>query len=401
MPPHDLPCTRTERFAEPFDTSWTPVGDALLADTPECRESNYGHRLVLGGAPDDWEVPVRRWRDAHAGKGVKTAWLNLEAPALEPPTPVVPPGLKLETTTTGRFPGSRATAVGGPPGGYEVRLVRDDDWPALHASAVAINEWTDDVDGQRYLDHVIVGRRRQHAEGRLRQWLAVDASTGAVAGMAAVVEGAGEARFQDVQTVAEHRRRGLCTALIAAALADHRGRRPDWKLWLNVHPDGPAAGVYARLGFVPETTMWSVSAPAPRDEAQILTLTAAFEASTLPVAQWHHREHVTVGVQFLRDADLEVAVALERMRGAIHRFLDAHGVVTTDGAGYHETLTRGWLEVVAGLLRDRPAESLEDAVLGATLRLGDKRHLLRHWSKERLMSSESRAAWVEPDVAPL
>lgn len=401
MPARTLPCSRTERFATPFQTTWISVDQGALADTPGCRASNYPHRLVLGRAPTSWEAAFRTWRDGHAGKGIRTAYVNLEVAELDLVPPRVPPGLVLETTVTGQFAPSRAGKLRPPAEGYAIRLIDRSEWAALASAAVRINDWAADEGGIQYLDQVIVGRRRQHRAGCLRQWVAVKRATGEVVAMAAVVEGDAESRFQNVQTVAEHRGRGLCSALIAAALADHAERRPDTPLWLNQHPDGPAAGLYGRLGFQAHTTMWSLSCPAPRDEAQILALTAAFEAATLPVDEWHHREHITVAVQILREGDGRVGTAVDRMRADLHRFLDAHGIETTKDRGYHETLTRGWLEVTAAFLRARPTESLQDAVLGATLELGDKLLLLRHWSGECLMSWESRRAWVAPDLAPI
>ncbi|MCP4872397.1 MAG: hypothetical protein GY898_27170 [Proteobacteria bacterium] len=348
MPGHDLPSSRTERFAQAFDTSWTRVGEDLVSDTPECRESNYCHRIALARRPTDWEAKFRLWRDTHAGKGIKTAWVDLELDELAPEAPDLPPGLKLELNTVGRFDGP-AEPPRPPADDYDLRLIEPDEWEALHTAAVAINEWENDDAGKRYLDCVIVGRQRQ----------------------------------------------------LAAATADHRDRHPGEPVWISVDPEGPAAGIYRRRGFRQHTTTWSVSCPAPRDEAQILTLTAAFEAGTLPVADWHHREHVTVAVQLLREADLDVPSAMDRMRTDLHQYLAAHGIETTKDAGYHETITRGWLELTARFLRSRPAESLEDAVLGAALHLGNKLQLLDHWSRDCLKSWESRRAWVEPDIRPL
>ncbi len=394
----DLPARRTDRFAQPFETSWTDLGDVLVAEAAACRASNWGHRIALVRAPADWEMPFRTWREHHAGKGVQTAYVELETAAVATPPPDLPPGLRLEVTLTGRM------EDGGPiedVAGYDLRLAELADWPAIHAAAVEINGWQEQPREQAYLDAVVAGRIRQAEAGALAKWIAVERATGEVASMVAVVDGPRESRFQDVQTREAQRKRGLATALLTRAIEGHRGRRPGLPLWINVHVEGTARPLYERLGFVPESQQWCVSRPAPRDEAAIVRLVERFEAATLPIEEWHHVEHVVVAVSFLRDAGRDVDVAMDRMRAALHRFLDTHGIETTPERGYHETITRGWLQMTAAHLAGRDDEPLEDAVLGATTWLGDKLLPLRHWRKETLMSAEARAGWVPPDVAPI
>jgi GNAT superfamily N-acetyltransferase len=53
------------------------------------------------------------------------------------------------------------------------------------------------------------------------------------------------ARFQDVQTLPEYRRRGIAGALLASAARDVRGAR----FVIFTEPGAPAARVYQRIGF--------------------------------------------------------------------------------------------------------------------------------------------------------
>jgi len=88
------------------------------------------------------------------------------------------------------------------------------------------------------------------------------------------------------------------------------------------------------------------------------------------------------------------------MRVGIIRLNASHGLVETAARGYHETITRVWLAVVRQLMQEVAAESSLAFVEACGDRLA-KDALLRHYSRERLMSVEARARFVEPDLAPL
>lgn len=133
---------------------------------------------------------------------------------------------------------------------------------------------------------------------------------------------------------------------------------------------------------------------APGDEE----LWTAFAAGTLPAATWTHRAHLRVAWMFLRRYSLDEAHVL--LRVGIIRLNAAHGLVETPARGYHDTLTRLWLSLVAAAMRttDAPtSDAFVDACAGA---LG-KDAALRHYSRERLTSVRARAIFVEPDVQPL
>lgn len=127
-------------------------------------------------------------------------------------------------------------------------------------------------------------------------------------------------------------------------------------------------------------------------------LWTAFAAGTLPAATWTHRAHLRVAWMFLRRYALDEAHVL--LRVGIIRLNAAHGLVETPARGYHDTLTRLWLSLVAAAMRttDAPtSDAFVDACAGA---LG-KDAALRHYSRERLTSVRARAIFIEPDVLPL
>jgi hypothetical protein len=127
-------------------------------------------------------------------------------------------------------------------------------------------------------------------------------------------------------------------------------------------------------------------------------LWSAFQQRTLPAAQWTHRSHVRVAALHLGRWNADEAHL--RMRVGIIRLNASHGLEETPDRGYHETLTRTWLALVAHARADARYANTE-ALLGAHPELLDKQLALRFYSREHLMSLRARTIFIEPDLAPL
>lgn len=127
-------------------------------------------------------------------------------------------------------------------------------------------------------------------------------------------------------------------------------------------------------------------------------LLAAFESRTLPADAWSHRAHLRVAWLHARQYALDEAHL--RLRVGIIRLNLAHGLVETAERGYHETLTRVWLALVAGLAACAD-DTDSDAFVGRNASALEKAAPLRHYSRERLLSLEARAVFLAPDVTPL
>ncbi len=129
-------------------------------------------------------------------------------------------------------------------------------------------------------------------------------------------------------------------------------------------------------------------------------LVARFLARVVPVAEWTHREHLIVGTWHVHAYGPDEALA--RMRTGIRALNDAHGTPNSETRGYHETITRAYIRLIAELLAPSapatPAAAVHRVLASP---LADKDLLLRFWSRDRLMSPAARAAWVAPDLAPL
>jgi len=135
-------------------------------------------------------------------------------------------------------------------------------------------------------------------------------------------------------------------------------------------------------------------------DAELEDLVRRFTERTLTKPEWTHAAHLAVGLwhvgRYGRDD------ALERLRSAITRLNESHGTVNSATGGYHETITRAYVELLSAFAARHagttPAERVT-ALLADPL--ADKKALLRFYSRERLESVQARLGWAEPDLAPL
>jgi GNAT superfamily N-acetyltransferase len=127
-------------------------------------------------------------------------------------------------------------------------------------------------------------------------------------------------------------------------------------------------------------------------------LWGAFRHATLPPTEWTHRSHIRVA--FLHLARWSLDEAHLRMRVGIVRLNASHGLEETPDRGYHETLTRVWLALIAHAQVGNSHASSE-ALLAAHPELLDKQLAFRFYSRQCLLSLRARTIFVEPDIAPL
>ena len=126
---------------------------------------------------------------------------------------------------------------------------------------------------------------------------------------------------------------------------------------------------------------------------------AQFEAASLTPEQWRHRDHVRTAYLYLCRHPLDVA--FQKMRDGLGTLNAAHKVPDLPERGYHETITLAWLHLVhCALCEFGPAETA-DGFLDQHTQLLSKRALLLFYSRTLLMSAAAKAAFIEPDLAPL
>ena len=114
-----------------------------------------------------------------------------------------------------------------------------------------------------------------------------------------------------------------------------------------------------------------------------------FHQRTLPKPAWTHEAHLIVCWFALREIDVERAIS--RLRSAIRAYNESTGTPNTDDSGYHETLTRYYVEAVAAL----DAKSLDDVLNAPAC---ERRAPSRYWSREALFSTAARRDWLEPNL---
>ena len=125
-------------------------------------------------------------------------------------------------------------------------------------------------------------------------------------------------------------------------------------------------------------------------DAEILDLVRKLELCEIAPTEFHHRDHLAVSVAYLYSS--EFPAALEKMRATLNRFIGHHGL-----KGYHETITRFWMQQVSERL-DRSL-CLCESVQQIQKQLGNKDFIYEYFSKEALSSSQAKEGWIEPDRA--
>ena len=125
----------------------------------------------------------------------------------------------------------------------------------------------------------------------------------------------------------------------------------------------------------------------------------AFEDCTLPFEQWKHRAHIKVAYLYLLQSPY--SQALDKARANIKRYNAATNTPETLERGYHETMTVAWMRLVEFTLREYGPAASADEFLEAQEHLLNRKALRFFYSRERLISWQAKAEFVEPDLTPL
>lgn len=137
----------------------------------------------------------------------------------------------------------------------------------------------------------------------------------------------------------------------------------------------------------------------PQDAAGIAAFIEDFEARRLPKSRWTHQAHLLVGLWYLSRHEPDEALAIVRARIRAHN--ESVGTVNDDHGGYHETITRLYLDAIAARRARNGSASFEDTLRQLLASpLADSKWPLTFYSRERLFSVEARRGWLEPDRRP-
>jgi hypothetical protein len=132
------------------------------------------------------------------------------------------------------------------------------------------------------------------------------------------------------------------------------------------------------------------------DDAEFLR---RFEACDWPHSDWHHREHVKIAYLYLRRYPLEEAI--NQIRAGIKRLNAVHKTPEAIDRGYHETMTQAWMRLVFFTLCEYGPAETADKFFDDHPQLWHMKTLRFFYSRDRLMSTDAKAMFVEPDLTPL
>ena len=134
----------------------------------------------------------------------------------------------------------------------------------------------------------------------------------------------------------------------------------------------------------------------PAAPSEIYAYVADLDRWVLPRDRWNHAGHLVAGMVYLDRYPLPEA--LRRLRSAISGYNTATGTPNTATSGYHETLTRWYLQEIDNWRRTAPDGDLGqrvEALLAGPLAHSDAP--LRSYRAETVHSPEARRTWVAPE----
>ena len=223
-------------------------GAYLVVRTPDNPGYHLGNCLVLDLPPRTGEVGSWQhvfedeFRDLPAVRHVALRWQGDPAPLVE----LVVAGFKIEITGVWT-----ASTIAPASSVFDVRALRAEEMTTVSALTFAIADDHSEAYRQ-FLNRRTAWKARMIDRGTATWYGAFDGST--LVGSLGLVAFDRIARFQDVQTAATHRRRGIASSLLAAVARANIDRYV-----ILAEPNSEAARVYKRAGFV-ETEERLVSA---------------------------------------------------------------------------------------------------------------------------------------------
>ena len=133
------------------------------------------------------------------------------------------------------------------------------------------------------------------------------------------------------------------------------------------------------------------------DSEDIAAFIRDFEARRLPKARWTHQAHLLAGLWYLSKHPPHDALDILRERIRAHN--ESVGTANTDSSGYHETITRLYLDgIAAHRARHHDASFQDSLLLLLSGPLADRNWPLTYYSRGRLFSVTAHREWVEPDL---
>ncbi len=227
-------------------------GDHDIVRTPSNPTFWWGNFLVFRTpfGPGDAAARVELFQRAHPDATHVALGIDTVDGTLGPEDEIVAAGLEVERsavlTATNLAPLPRVD-----PDATVRTLASDDDWAQMLALTLTVNERADQPGHLEYASRRNEACRRLCTDGH-GAWFGAFDDDRLVASLGIVAAGEGLARYQDVQTHPDARRRGLAGRLVHDAGRHALGPLGAERLVIVADLEGPAIGVYRRAGLADE-----------------------------------------------------------------------------------------------------------------------------------------------------
>ncbi|MEM1448133.1 MAG: GNAT family N-acetyltransferase [Planctomycetota bacterium] len=257
----------SDRQTQPDDVLYRERPGDWAVHTPARRDYRNGNKIVLRAVPEGPESMARaleRWREEFADvpevDDLRIQW-EVDADTVEREYSLLLDG----SIEDAEFEVDCVMVLDElvheePPPRFHVREAEGPaDWDGI--AEIVLGD-TDPAHAEFYEWQLASARRRTEASERVRWWVATDAER--VVGSAGLVCTADHFRFQEVWTRLENRRQGVAAQLCRAITDDACHRDPERPVVIVAGRDEPPMRIYARLGFVTRSYLWTVSANVTR-----------------------------------------------------------------------------------------------------------------------------------------
>ena len=125
----------------------------------------------------------------------------------------------------------------------------------------------------------------------------------------------------------------------------------------------------------------------------------SFEACTMPLDTWHHREHVKVAYLYITRFGIEAA--RRKIREGIRAYNAANKVAESPTSGYHETMTQAWLSIIHATIEEYGTHATADEFFDSHPQLSQKKNLRLFYSRDLFISDRAKREFLEPDLTSL
>ena len=124
-----------------------------------------------------------------------------------------------------------------------------------------------------------------------------------------------------------------------------------------------------------------------------------WKAGKLPRAEWTHAAHVCVATYHAFDHQGEEL--FQQIKAGLIHHNNSVGTLNTEESGYHETLTRLWVNITEEFVRTGAFSTRLQAVKSAVEQFGsDSGYHRNYYSFDVVKDKRARREWIPPDRTP-